>query len=58
MKTLDEMMEEINSGLTTKIKMGYRLEKFMKKMWGKHRAYEIALRKKLLLILEKKIKIR
>ncbi len=57
MKTLDEMMQEMNSGLETKLKMGYRVEKFMKKMWGKHRAYQIALRRKWLSILEKNSKV-
>lgn len=47
-------MDEMNSGLETKIKMGYRLEKFMKKMWGKHRAYEIAVARKLLSLLKEK----
>jgi len=54
MKTLDEMMEEMNSGLTTKIKMSYQLEKSMKKIWGKHRAYEISVGRKLVKMIREK----
>lgn len=54
MKSLDEMMDEINDGLTVKIKMSYLLEKSMKKRWGKYKAFEIAFGRKVNKLLNEK----
>lgn len=46
------MVRDINDSLGVKIKMSYQLEKAMKKIWGKYRAREIAIGRKLLKLIK------
>lgn len=52
MKPFNEMIDDINSGLETKIKMSYKLEKSMKKTWGKYKAFEIAFGRKVIKLIK------
>lgn len=54
MKPLNEMMDDLNSGLDVKIKMSYRLEKAMKKSWGKYNGFQISLGRKMTKLIQEK----